>query len=368
MSSPSDPIRAVLEPLRRAVRAHRLWQQGDALVLGVSAGVDSMVAWDALLRLAPSLGHTLHAVHVDHGLRDDTEAVRAALTTVGTRHDAPWQSVAATVEDGPQLESRARVARYAALHRVGAGRALVTAHHADDQAEMVAMRLFRGSGAEAQQAARWRREDGVVRPLLALRRAEILAYAHAAELPWVEDPCNAELAHERTAWRHRLLPAIESVRPGAALNVLRATRHAADAASAARHWVDAYLDRTATEEAGIWALPRAEVPTKPSLLWPLLQAMSDRLGVDPPGLAATEECARQLAIPGRRQIAMHRICVELDAESARFSVRHVARSGGADYLAEGGGPLPQRDGPRGATLEAEPEMARPPSEPTRRPS
>lgn len=368
MSSPSEPIRAVLEPLRRAVRAHRLWRPGDALVLGVSAGVDSMVAWDALLRLAPSLGHTILAVHVDHGLRDDTDTVRAALATVGARHEAPWHSVAATVVDGPQLESRARAARYAALHRVAAGGAVVTAHHADDQAEMVAMRLFRGAGAEAQQAARWRREDGVVRPLLALRRAEILAYARAAELPWVEDPSNLAPAHERTAWRHTLLPAIEAVRPGAGLNVLRATRHAADAASAARHWVEAYLERSGTLVEGSWVLRRADVPTAPNLLWPLLQAVSARLGVDAPGLAATEECARQLATPGRRQIAMHRICVELDGESARFSVRHVARSGGADYLAEGGGPLPQGHGPRGATLEAEPEMARPPSEPTRRPS
>ncbi|MEY3011374.1 MAG: hypothetical protein RIT45_109 [Pseudomonadota bacterium] len=369
MSSVSETLlRRSLDRIRRDVRTHGLWRPGDRLLLGCSAGIDSTVAWALLAQLEPSLGHRLEIAHVEHGLRADADAVDAALDAMQARFGHRLRRLSAPVEPGPQLESRARAARYAALQTAAAGATVVTAHHADDQAETVAMRLFRGAGSEALAAARWRRADGVVRPLLGLDRATLAGLGGALGLRWVDDPGNVDRTHERNRWRHDLLPAIEAVRPGAARNLVRATRHAADAGAAAARLADALVEAVGSEHAAAVVLPRAALPADAATLWHLLAAVARRLQLPAPGHDAAAQLVALLARGGDGHADFSGMFASLTDQIARFEARHVAHPGCADYLAEGGGPAPYGAGRKVHTAPREPTAGRPPGEPIRSPS
>jgi tRNA(Ile)-lysidine synthase len=174
------------------------------VVVACSGGADSV----ALLALAVDAGLAPVAAHVDHGLRvgSDREAehVRALARTLG----AGFRAVTVRVMPGPNLEARAREARYAALHavrsEVGADVVLV-GHTADDQAETVLLNLLRGAAASglAGMAAQ---HGHVVRPLLALRRADARALCDALGVPVLDDPMNDDRSFRRAAIRHDALP------------------------------------------------------------------------------------------------------------------------------------------------------------------
>lgn len=166
---------------------------GTAVSCAVSGGADS----SALLVLASAAGCTVTAVHVDHGLRpgsaDEADVVRGLADAVG----ASFRAVAVHVGDGPNLEARARAARYAELPAD-----VLTGHTADDQAETVLVNLLRGAGLNGLAGMRADQR----RPLLALRRADTEALCDALQLTVVHDPSNLDPRHLRNRVRHELLP------------------------------------------------------------------------------------------------------------------------------------------------------------------
>jgi len=175
------------------------------IALAVSGGADSMAM---LLLAAAAFPGQVVAATVDHGLRPEAAAeaalVAEACTALGVTHTtlAPAAPVA-----GASIQRRAREARYAALTawaQAAGADALLTAHHADDQAETLLMRLNRASGVAGLSGIRpWRFEDDMplLRPLLTWRRGALRDIAAAAGAPWVEDPSNADPRHDRTRFR-----------------------------------------------------------------------------------------------------------------------------------------------------------------------
>jgi tRNA(Ile)-lysidine synthase len=134
-----------------------------------------------------------------------------------------------------ETEAQARSARYEFLH-AAAERAcadvLVTAHHADDQAETVLFRLLRGTGLGGLAGIPPRRGI-VVRPLLSFTRARIEGYAARARLSYREDPTNIDVRYARNRIRHVVLPQMEAIAPGFRRSLLRLSR---DATAAERAW------------------------------------------------------------------------------------------------------------------------------------
>lgn len=166
---------------------------GTPLVCAVSGGPDSL----ALLVLAVAAGCDVTAVHVDHGLREgsaaEADVVAAAATTLGARFVART----VTVVPGPNLEARARDARFEALPDD-----VATGHTMDDQAETILVNLLRGAGADGLAGM----APGYRHPLLGLRRAETHRLCAAAGLQPVDDPSNADPAFVRNRIRAELLP------------------------------------------------------------------------------------------------------------------------------------------------------------------
>ncbi len=163
----------------------------------MSGGADSL----ALLALAVEAGCVVTAVHVDHGLRPgsdrEAEVVRAAAERLG----AAFRSERVSVEPGPNVEARARAARYAALPP-GA----LVGHTADDQAETVLLNLVRGAALDGLAGM-----DPARRPLRRLRRFETRALCLALGLDPVVDPSNHDPAYRRNRVRHELIPLLSAV-------------------------------------------------------------------------------------------------------------------------------------------------------------
>ena len=212
-SGPVDPD----EVGRFARELERLWPLEDRepnsrLGLAVSGGPDSL----ALLLLAnAAMPGDIAVASVDHGLRPEAAGEVAFVEQVCAALDVPFTSLSVEVRGG-NLQARAREARYAALsvwlreERLGA---IATAHHADDQAETLLMRLARGSGlsglAGVRAAHPFDPGDGgdpfpLLRPLLAWRKHDLEAIVSASGLTPVRDPSNTQNRFDRVRVRKHL--------------------------------------------------------------------------------------------------------------------------------------------------------------------
>lgn len=209
-----------------------------ALAVAASGGADSAALLHALATLArthPALA--VRALHVDHGLQPAAAPLRAAALAVAAAAGVPATVLRVSVapDDPHGLEAAARAARYAALARALApGESLLTAHHREDQAETVLLQLLRGGGLPglaAMPAVAGLGDAKLVRPLLDVGRAELVDYARAQELPWVEDPMNADPRYDRAWLRRELWPPLTARWPAAATTLARAARHAQEAQS-----------------------------------------------------------------------------------------------------------------------------------------
>lgn len=168
---------------------------GHQVDLAVSGGADSL----ALLVLAAAAGCRPVAYHVDHGLRADSAADASVVEDAAGRLGADVVRIVVEVHPGPNLEARARAARFAALPE-----AVATGHTADDQVETILMNLLRGSGLSGLAGMRL----GERHPILALRRSETRGVCMKAGLSPVKDPTNADPAYLRNRVRHELVPAL----------------------------------------------------------------------------------------------------------------------------------------------------------------
>jgi tRNA(Ile)-lysidine synthase len=169
-----------------------------ALLLAVSGGPDSIALMLLAARWSLRAMRRIEVATVDHGLREgsreEAEQVGEWARALGfRRHILRWEGA----KPASRVQERAREARYALLatcaREIGEDCAIVTAHHADDQAETILFRLTRGSGvAGLSSMARVSMRDGVrlLRPLLGLRKAELEAIRVAAGHPFFHDPSN----------------------------------------------------------------------------------------------------------------------------------------------------------------------------------
>lgn len=211
----------MLKGISQYVAAHRLLRPGDRVGVAVSGGADSVALLRAMLELRSELGIVLSVVHFHHGIRDqeaDTDEVFVA--ELANQHDLPFHRDSADVpqyarDHNLSLEAAARKLRYEFFSKLlhdGAIDKIATAHTSDDQAETVLLRFLRGSGTRGLAGIHpvLKLERGeVVRPMLGVSRADVLAYLKSLEQEWREDATNADTRHTRNRVRHELLPLLE---------------------------------------------------------------------------------------------------------------------------------------------------------------
>ena len=163
----------------------------------VSGGADS----SALLILASMTGEEVIAHHVDHGLRPNSSIESDRVARLANQVGAKFRSVALSLEKGPNLEARARSARFDALPDD-----VLTGHTADDQAETIILHLLRGGGPDALAGM-----GDEHHPIIKLRRADTESVCQIFEWTPVEDPTNEDPRFRRNRVRHEVLPLLNEV-------------------------------------------------------------------------------------------------------------------------------------------------------------
>jgi tRNA(Ile)-lysidine synthase len=236
--------------------------------VAVSGGADSL----ALLVLAVEAGCVVTAHHVDHGLRPGSAGEAGLVAGVAERFGATFVAHRVDVGAGPNLEARARAARYAALPD-----GVLTGHTADDQAETVLLNLLRGAGLDGLGGMTPDR-----RPLLRLRRSETVGLCRALGIEPFLDPSNDDPAFRRNRVRHEVLPLLSEVagRDVAPILARQAELLRDDAAL-----LDALPSDLDVEDAGALAGAPAAVARRLVRAW-LRHAGGDER--HPPGAAAVE--------------------------------------------------------------------------------
>ncbi|EKU92884.1 tRNA(Ile)-lysidine synthase [Alloiococcus otitis] len=207
----------LIESIENNIVKNHLWTKDDSLLLAVSGGVDSVVLLYALGELADRFQPAkIGVAHVNHMTRPGTQAEEAGVRQMANSFNYPvyvkrWQ-------DKPgkgNFEDQARTFRYKFFRQVMESEGyshLLTAHHLDDQAETILMKLVRGGLLEDKQGILMKRkwaDFDLVRPLLETSKAEIYRYAQDRGLTYFEDESNQRPSYLRNRLRQRVLPQLK---------------------------------------------------------------------------------------------------------------------------------------------------------------
>lgn len=240
MTVGDDPVPELAGRLQRHLEASPM-EAGDAVVVALSGGLDSVALLHLLRFPLRPLGFELRAAHLDHAMRPGSAADAAWVRGLCRAWDVPV--VVDRLDPPAGSEADARHRRYAFLEdRAPEGAWILTAHHRDDQAETVLFRAIRGTGVRGLRGIAPRR-GRILRPLLPFGRAELRAYVEAAGLGFRVDPTNRDVSLARNRLRHEVIPGLERVRPGAS----RALARLADGARAAERAWNAALEHLEAE-------------------------------------------------------------------------------------------------------------------------
>jgi tRNA(Ile)-lysidine synthase len=283
------------------VRDEGLLAPDRPLVAMLSGGRDSVCLLDLSVRLLGAGSVT--AVHVNYGLRDDSDADQAHCAELCERLGVTLETDSPRRPEGPgNLQSWARDTRYAAAARIALGRdaLIATGHTADDQVETILYRLASSPSRRALLGMK-QRDGSLVRPLLDFTRKQTTAYCEERGLAWRDDPTNAGESYARNRVRHRLAPALAEIHPAAARNVLRTAELLRDEAEVLDSLVDAELDANGSERGTIELSRLAELPAPLRRL--VVQRLADRAAGRPvPGAANHAEEVAALRRTGKAML------------------------------------------------------------------
>jgi tRNA(Ile)-lysidine synthase len=270
-----------------------------ALLVSYSGGMDSSALLHALAQLPAARARGVRAVHIDHGLHQDSTAwaqhCREFARRLGIALDIATVVVAPTAGHG--LEDAARRARYTALQAaLHDGEFLALAHHREDQAETILLKLLRGAGPEGLGGMRTLRQCGkgyLWRPLLGTPRALLLDYAQAHDLRWIEDPSNADTRLARNFLRADILPRLKSHWPEASAGLAHSAVWAQQAADFIQtHATQALAELCGPQPATLrW---RAWLDLPDALRDPVLRLWLRDLRLDEPAHFHVAQLERQL--------------------------------------------------------------------------
>jgi tRNA(Ile)-lysidine synthase len=236
-----------------AAQASGLVRGGEPLLVMLSGGGDSVCLLDVALRLEARV----RALHVNYGLREGADDDAAFVENLCRRLGVPLELERVALEEGGNLQERARQVRYALAER-HAEADYAAGHTASDQAETVLYRLAVSPGSRALHGMPPRR-GRLVRPLLGATREEVRDYLRSRGLTWREDPSNADRRFARARVRHELLEALRSVGPAPERTIAETARQLREEAEV----LDAAVSRALEELGGGPAVSLAGLREQP---------------------------------------------------------------------------------------------------------
>lgn len=199
-------------------------KKGDSVLVCVSGGMDSMVLLDLMHSAGRALGLKLGVIHVDHGLRKGESGQDARFVQGKCRGlSVVFHLVELTMTPGmANVEEEARTRRYDAVQtcRQHHGYAFAaTGHTLDDQAETILYRIIRGTGIRGLAGMEFMRPDGIIRPMLGMKRNHVAEYARLQEITYKSDRTNYDTRLARNYIRADIIPLLEKINPQAVRSI-----------------------------------------------------------------------------------------------------------------------------------------------------
>ena len=208
----------ILRTVRQTIATHRMLAAGDSVLIAVSGGPDSVTLVHVLHTLAAEFPLRLAIAHLNHSLRrKDSDRDAEFVADIARQLDFPCYIEKKDVRRLQQsahlsLEEAGRKIRYRFFEEISARygfNKVAIGHHSNDNAELVLMNLLRGSGPLGLSGIAPVRDGKIVRPLIHLKRSEIIAYIAEKKLPFVTDASNTDLSYRRNRIRRHLIPELE---------------------------------------------------------------------------------------------------------------------------------------------------------------
>lgn len=266
------------------------------LYVAYSGGVDSHVL---LHLLANTCFHSkIVAIYINHGLQTVAGEWGEHCERVCEQLQLSFKAISVNVSrlGGESLEEAARNARYEAFKQIVAeDDVLLTAQHRDDQAETFLLQVLRGSGVAglASMSMQAKFGEGVLlRPLLDVPRAEILEYANAQQLAWIEDPSNQQDNFDRNYLRQHVMPMLRERWPAVDKTVARSAEHCAEALGYIDSFADLHLGRVLDSDSLLDCSILREYKPNQQLL--LVRHWLREFGLKPPSQAVTKAIIQQI--------------------------------------------------------------------------
>lgn len=205
------------EKIARAISDYNMISDGDAVVIALSGGADSVSLLCAMKQLSGQLGFTLSACHVNHGLRGeesdgDMRFCEELCERLGVQLEILNTDVRSFQQKHESLEETARRVRYDFFARVSDGKKLATAHNSNDSAETVLLNMMRGTGLKGLCGIPPVRGN-IIRPLIYCSRDEVEQFLGENSLSYVTDKTNLSDDYTRNKVRHLILPEMLKINP-----------------------------------------------------------------------------------------------------------------------------------------------------------
>ncbi len=209
----------LLETVEKTIAAYGMLKPKESVVIGVSGGPDSVALLHALFLIAPRFSLKLGVAHLNHCLRrNDSDKDAQFVEVLAKKYDLPCYIHKKDVrkyrmENKFSIEEAARHVRYTFLNNVANTmqyNKIAVGHHSDDNAELILMNLFRGSGPQGLSGIPPVRDHKIIRPLIKLNRSEIIDFLIQNKLEYVSDASNMDKKHYRNRVRHDLIPLLKT--------------------------------------------------------------------------------------------------------------------------------------------------------------
>ncbi|MBW2603592.1 MAG: tRNA lysidine(34) synthetase TilS [Deltaproteobacteria bacterium] len=208
-----------LQTVEKTIATYGMLKPKDSVVIGVSGGPDSVALLHVLFLIASRFSLKLGVAHLNHCLRqNDSDKDAQFVEVLAKRYDLPCYTRKKDVrkyqvENKLSLEEAARRVRYTFLDSVASTmqyNKIAVGHHGDDNAELILMNLFRGSGTQGLSGIPPVRDHKIIRPLIERNRSEIIDFLGQNKLEYVSDASNTDTKYLRNRVRHDLIPLLKT--------------------------------------------------------------------------------------------------------------------------------------------------------------
>ena len=197
------------------IKSKKLFTKTEPIIVALSGGVDSMVLFDMIYKL----NKNIVIAHVNHNKRDESILEYEYIYKMAKKHNVPFEGYSIEITDNSNFHHQSRLKRYdffLAIAQKYNSKKIAVAHHLDDQVETVLMRIVRGTsfkGYSGIKEIRFDRNVAIIRPLMDVKKDEIIEYAKTNNVAYFEDVSNSEDLYTRNRFRNTIIPMLKEENP-----------------------------------------------------------------------------------------------------------------------------------------------------------